>query len=643
MLLSVSNVAKAFGVDQILTGVTFRLDSREKVALVGRNGTGKTTLLKILTGQYEPDQGSVQLAKGAKIGYLRQEALVATDRTVLEEAEEAVKQQLVLQSRLKVLEEKMENSTPSDEDLEEYALLHEHFLEAEGYSAERDLKVVLQKMGFTEEEFSKPTAKLSGGETTRLAIARLLLEEPDLLILDEPTNHLDLQATDWLEGWLKGYHGAVLLVSHDRAFLDNTAERVLELRDGTVKTYPGPFPKYLQLKAEEEERQAEIARRQELEIAKMDEYVRRFMNSQRTAQARGRLKLMNRMIESKVDAPKNERGMKAGFGDIRRSGDIVLETERLTVGFHEDSGEKTVLFADLNWTVRFGDRWGVIGENGAGKSTLMKVLLGDLEPLSGRTKVGSNVDVGYFTQDASDLDPDMSPLDVMVWDLDMKPPEARSLLGRFLISGDDVFRPVKTLSGGEKNKLSLAKLTQMNPNLLVLDEPTNHLDMASREALSEVLRDYKGTLVLISHDRWLLSQVTEQTLDIRKAGPIIFPGSYLAYRNRSQKTTNLADRKKSAANRPLVAEEPTPPTMTPREISKEIQRVTKLVADIEGQISQNELGLRDIEDQLANLSPTADVFSLTKDHQRLQEELESRLAAWQEQSELLERLTALQG
>ncbi len=646
MLLSVSNVAKAFGVDQILTGVSFRLDAREKVALVGRNGTGKTTLLKILTGQYEPDSGTVQIAKGAKIGYLRQEALVATDRTVLEEAEEAVKRQLVLQARLEELEAKLEQETPSDEDLEEYALLHEHFLEAEGYSAERDLKVVLMKMGFTEEEFSKPTSKLSGGETTRLAIARLLLEEPDLLILDEPTNHLDLQATEWLEGWLRGYHGAVLLVSHDRAFLDNTAERVLELRDGTVKAYPGPFPKYLQLKAEEEERQAEVARRQELEIAKMDEYVRRFMNSQRTAQARGRLKLMNRLIENKVDAPKNDRGMKAGFGEVKRSGDIALETERLTVGFISETNEKTVLFSDLNWTVRFGDRWGIIGENGAGKSTLIKVLLGQIDPLSGKAKLGSNVTAGYFTQDASDLDPDMSPLDVMVWDMDMKPPDARNLLARFLISGDDVFRPVKTLSGGEKNKLSLAKLTQMNPNLLILDEPTNHLDMASREALAEVLKDFKGSLVLVSHDRWLLSQITDQTLDVRKSGPVLYPGSYLEYRSRGQKPVQNPGKKSAPAPvipKLLGTEKPEEPQYTPRELSKEIGRVTKLVAEIEGEIEANETAIKELEDKLANLEPTADVFSLTRGYQQLKEDLEGRLAAWHEQSERLEKLSAMRG
>ncbi len=646
MLLSVSNVAKSFGVDQILSGVTFRLDSREKVALVGRNGTGKTTLLKILTGQMEPDSGTVHFAKGAKIGYLRQEAPVSMGHSVLEEAEEAVKQQLELRGRLNELEAKLELGSPSDEDLEEYALLHEHFLEAEGYSAERDIKVVLQRMGFTEDEFDKPTSKLSGGEKTRLAIARLLLEEPDLLILDEPTNHLDLQATEWLEGWLKGYHGAVLLVSHDRAFLDNTAERVLLMKDCTVKSYPGPFPKYLQLRAEEDERQAEVARRQEIELAKMDEYVRRFMNSQRTAQARGRLKLMNRLLETKVEAPKNEKGMKGGFGDAKRSGDVVVAAEKLAIGFVSEEGEKTTLFSGMEWTARYGDRWGVIGENGAGKSTLIKVLLGELDPLVGKIKLGSNVIAGYFSQDTSDLDPDMSPLDVMVWEMDMKPPDARNLLARFLLVGDDVYRPVKTLSGGEKNKLSLARLTQLQPNLLILDEPTNHLDMDSREALAEVLKDYKGTLILVSHDRWLLTQVTQQTLDVRKAGPIVFHGSYTEYRNRSTKQATKAQKPISPAPvipKLLGQEKPEEPQLTPRELSKEIGRITKLVAEVETQIADDEQALKDLEEQLANLSPTADVFSLTREHQRLQEELEGSMSAWQEHSERLEKLIAMQG
>jgi len=240
VLLSVSNVKKAFGPDEILTGVSFRLDPKERVALVGRNGAGKSTLLKILTHQYEPDSGSVTLSRGAKVGYLKQEQPVTAGRTVLEEAQSATEERLALQTRLRELEALIESDSASTDDLEEYVLVHEHFLESEGYSAERDVRTVLLRMGFEEEEFTKKTESLSGGEKTRLAIAKLLLEEPDLLILDEPTNHLDLQATEWLEGWIRAYHGAVLLVSHDRTFLEATAERVLDMADGTVKAYPGP-------------------------------------------------------------------------------------------------------------------------------------------------------------------------------------------------------------------------------------------------------------------------------------------------------------------------------------------------------------------------------------------------------------------
>ncbi len=651
MLLSVNHVAKLFGVDEVLSDVTFRVDAREKVALVGRNGVGKTTLLKIITGRMEPDRGGVQVARGAKIGYLRQEAPITFGRSVIEEAEAAVERQLEMRARLAELEVRLE-AQATDEDLEEYALLHEHFLEAEGYSAETDVRTVLLKMGFTEDEFARSTDSLSGGERTRLAIARLLLEEPDLLILDEPTNHLDLQATEWLEGWLRQYHGAVLLVSHDRTFLERTAERVLEMREGTVKGYPGPFAHYLELRAADEARLAEVARRQDVEIAKMDEFVRRFMNSQRTAQARGRLKLMNRLLESKVSAPKAEKGMKAGFGDARRSGDVAVSAEKLAVGFpdlDQPTGE-LVLFRDLDWTVRYGERWGVVGENGSGKSSLAKAILGHLTPLAGRVRLGAGVVAGYFSQDAADLDPEESPLDMMVWDLDLKPPEARNLLGRFLITGDDVFRPIKTLSGGEKNKLSLARLTQLNPNLLILDEPTNHLDMASREALGEILEEYKGTLVLISHDRRLLGQVTDHTLDMRRTGPIQFPGSYLEYRSRSCRPLATAAagpaqgaRGKAPASIPrLLDGKPEPePALSPRELSKEIGRLEKLVAQIEVEVAELESELAEIEDRLANVDPKADVYAMTLEHGRVREDLAGSMAAWEEQASRLERLIAV--
>jgi ATP-binding cassette subfamily F protein 3 len=641
VLLSVSNLKKAYGPDEILRGVTFRMAAKEKVALVGRNGAGKTTLLRIITGAERPDSGGFQLARGAKLGYLRQEAAVDAGRTVLEEAQEGIRTQVELSARLTELEARLAE-TPSDEDLEEYALVHEHFLEAEGYSAENDVRVVLSKMGFDESEFDKPTSKLSGGEKTRLALARLLLEQPDVLILDEPTNHLDLQATEWLERWLVAYHGAVLLVSHDRAFLDATAERVLEMRDGAVTAWPGPFPKFLELKKEAELRQAIVAKRQAQEIAKLDEYVRRFMNSQRTAQARGRLKLMNRLIESQVQAPKNDKGMKAGFGDAKRSGEIAAETKKLALGFGD-----VVLFRELSWTVRYGERWGVIGENGAGKSTLMKVLLGLMPPLLGSAKLGAGVVAGYFSQDAEELDPEMSPLDLMVWECDLSPEDARNLLGRFLLEGDDVFRPIKTLSGGEKNKLSLARLTVLNPNLLILDEPTNHLDMASREALAEVLQEYKGTLILVSHDRWLLGQVTDRTLDVRRAGPLQYPGGYLEYRRKASSVPVVEKpRSSSNPNNPPVLEmfvKPEAPAMTPRERSKEIARLEKLVGELEAQIGADEAELKEIEAALANLSPTADVFDLSRQHASVQESIASLMSAWEEHSTRLEALRSEHG
>ncbi len=640
MILTVANVAKSFDADTILSGVSFRMDSGEKVALVGRNGAGKTTLLRILTGQYAPDQGgSVQLARGAKIGYLKQEMAVTEGRTVFEEAESSREAQVQMKARLDELESRLENGPTADE-LEEYALLHEHFLDASGYSAEHDLRTVLLRMGFTEEEFSKPTESLSGGEKTRLALARMLLEEPDLLILDEPTNHLDLQATEWLEGWLRAYHGAVLLVSHDRAFLENTADRVLELRDKTVFNYPHPFGKYLQIREEENIRLAEVAKRQEQDIAKMDEFVRRFMNSQRTAQARGRQKIMNRLIESKVQAPKNERQMKGGFGQAQRSGDDVMSAEKLTVGFPDET-----LFKDLDWNVSIGERWGVIGENGAGKSTLLKIFMGEMEPLKGRARLGSNVVAGYFTQDARDLDPDMSPLDTMVYEMDLKPGEARDLLARFLISGDDVYRSIKTMSGGEKNKLSLAKLTHLNPNLLVLDEPTNHLDMASREALAEVLKGYKGTLVLISHDRWLLGQVTDHTLDVKRSGPISYPGGYDEYRAKGGPPKG-----KAPANGPTPAKtpvatvvKPEEPALTPRELSKEIARMQKLVEETETRVGEEETALKTMEARLSNLPPTADVYALSLEYQAMQQRLEGSMAAWEENTSRLEKLVAQRG
>lgn len=619
MLLSVNAIHKEFAGEVVLESCTFRLDRHEKVALVGRNGAGKTTLIKIITGGMQHDGGSVQWARGATFGYLSQVSLPNTNQTVLEVATEAREKLVKMQQRLRELEEQMADHA-SEDDLEEYSRLQEHFHSEGGYAVENDLKFVLKRLGFEEDEWSKPVHALSGGEKTRLALAKLLLEEPDLLILDEPTNHLDLDAIEWLESWIRGYGGAVLVVSHDRTFLQSVAERVLEIREGTVDAYPGPFDKYLKLRKEADELLAKNADRQAAEMAKLDEFVRRFINSQRTAQARGRLKMLERMEAQRIVPHREDKQMKAGFKVTKRAGDVVLDCKKLSMAFGTQE-----LFQNLDWTVKWGDRWGVIGSNGAGKSTLMRVALGDLEAVAGEAKLGSNVELGWFRQDASFLNPDMSPLETMHCELGMDQAQARNLLGRFLISGDNAMRPIKTLSGGEKGKVALAAITSMHPNVLVLDEPTNHLDIASREALADVLNEYNGTLILVSHDRWLLEQVTKQTLELRPGGATQYQGNYLEYRAWKAKG--------ASQTRPAVATKDAPkqtPMLSPRELSKEIARMQKEVSGLEDEITKLETAMEAHERLLARPQAGDDLVAMSVKHGELRSAIEDRLNRWTE-------------
>ncbi|MCH7904005.1 MAG: ABC-F family ATP-binding cassette domain-containing protein [Armatimonadetes bacterium] len=628
MLLSVAHLSKSYGADLVLDDATFKIGRREKVALVGRNGTGKTTLLSILIGELEPDAGSVNFSPGATVGYLRQDSSVTPGRTVLEEVEAGIASQLEVRRKLEELEAQLEHaSTP--EVLDEYALIQEHYKDVEAYASQRNVRAVLIRMGFDETQFGKLTDDLSGGERTRLALARLLLERPELLIMDEPTNYLDIQASEWLEEWIRSYSGAALMVSHDREFLQATADRVLELRGHRIESFAGGFDQYIRLRDERDERQSLLAKRQGAEIAKLDEYVRRFINTQRTAQARGRRKRMEKLVAERVSAPERERTSKRGFGQAKRSGDTVLSCESLVVGY----GDAHVV-SDVNWTVRWQERWGVIGDNGSGKTTLIKTLLKKIKPLAGSTRIGPSVDIGYFSQDSVELDQEQSPLQFLSYECGMEAGAARDLLGQFLITGDDVFRKIRTLSGGEKNKLALARLTQLQPNLLVLDEPTNHLDMASREALSDVLRQYAGTLVLVSHDRWLLSRLVERILHIRENGVRQFLGTYQEFRAAERPI----ERNLSAAT--IVA---TSNQQTPHELAKRIRQLKKDIASCEAEVESAEDLVRQIEQQLAAPEPDANLVALTESHGEARLDLERKVEAWETCARTLEQLLARQG
>ncbi|MGI8923078.1 MAG: ATP-binding cassette domain-containing protein [Fimbriimonadales bacterium] len=630
MILSVSNITKAFGAEEILRGASLRVESGEKVALVGRNGTGKTTLLKIIAGQMRADSGSYHLAKGAKVGYLRQEAPVDPNRTVLGEAEEARRKVLELRKRLDDLELRL-SQKPTEEEIEEYAVLHEHFLDEEGYAAEHDMRAVLQRMGFSESDFDKPASSLSGGEKTRLALARMLLEEPDLLILDEPTNHLDLEATEWLENWLKNYRGSAIIVSHDREFLQNVSQRIIEVNEGQTRSWPGPFDKYLLLKIEDEQGQADLAKKQQQEMAKLDEYVRRFLNSERVAQARGRKRHLDRMKANLITGPKTIRGIAGGFSEVARSGDLVLACKGLGMQY----GGR-VLFSKLDWTVTRGDKWGVVGQNGAGKSTLIRNALGLLEPTEGSAKIGANITIGYFSQDTVDLDPELTPLEMMNWECDLDYPAARNLLARFLITGDQVYQQIKTLSGGEKNKLVLAKITALKPNLLVLDEPTNHLDMDSRDALADVIKEFTGSVILVSHDRWLLSQVTTRTMDVRSDTIVQSIGSYAEYRRDRDSGEPLEQA-------PVDSQPERRVEVSQREISKRIERLEKSVERFEAEIIEVEDELKTHEEVLAGLPPEADFVGETRKHAEIERRLAQKLVDWENHSAELDDLRSKQG
>ncbi len=630
MLLSVSHVSRMFADEIILEDVSFQLEPREKTALIGRNGCGKTTLLRIITGEMEPDTGSVMLTPGARVGYLKQIQDKDAHHSVLQEAQSGAEEQIQLNRRLEELTRLIEEA-PTDDLLSEFALLHERIEESRAFAAEHTVRSVLEQMGFTPEDEDRPVSSLSGGERTRLSLARLLLEQPDLLILDEPTNHLDLDAVVWLEEWLKTYPGAVLLVSHDRVFLERTVQKVFELENHKVTTWPGGFGKYRVLKAERRAEQARVAARQAEDIAKLDEFVRRFMNSQRTAQAKGRQRLMNRLKEQQITVDKDDRSMALSMEPVARSGDQVIVCEDLAFGW---DGEPLV--RGLDWTVRWGERWGVIGDNGAGKSTLIKTILGLREAMGGSAKVGSRVEVGYFAQDAASLDLDRSPLEHVIYECELDTPAARNLLGRFLFEGDDVFKPIRALSGGERNKLVLAELCQLSPNLLILDEPTNHLDMDSREALIEVLRDYKGTLVLVSHDRHLLASCTTHLLDVKRSGCVVYPGGFEDYRQR-QETPNISLQKNAA---PAKKAEP---TLSPRELSKMISKTRTEAEESESEVARVEGAIAQLEEDLAKGGDPDKIIEMSKKHRDLQADLEKAMEEWQRTHELLDSLMAQQG
>jgi ATP-binding cassette subfamily F protein 3 len=618
-VLIARDIVKYHGGDlKILSGASLSVEAGEKIGLVGRNGAGKTTLLNVLSGRSEPDGGTVELVGGAKVGVTSQELFAGGERSVEEEIGSAFEPLMRREKELEALEARI-SEDPSPTLLERYGRLQAEFDRDGGYEYRARTASTLSSLGFDPEDWKRPVGSFSGGEQSRIALAKLLLSEPDLVLLDEPTNHLDLRAIEWLENFVKNAKSAVLVVSHDRYFLDAVAGSILELDEGKLMRYPGNYTKYV---AEKRARNEQLARRAKAN-AERREQLERFIEKNRAKaskakQAKSKQRLLDRM--EMIQDPKNaKRNVQVDLGgETARAGRVVLEMENVSYG-HDDA--QAPLLSDLDLVVERGERVALLGPNGTGKSTIMRLATGELQPQDGALRLGHNVAPAYQDQQLARLDGDKTVLEEAMDATGLDPADARELLGAFLFSGEDVFKKVSALSGGEKNRLSLAEIVVSGANLLLLDEPTNNLDIPAREALEEALLDYRGTLFFISHDRYFLRKLATRVVELEGKKISNYLGGYDYYR----------------AHRRLDVKEGGGRRAPRRRVRPGLDRrqnvvATRLVA-VEGEIDATERRIARLEKELATSSLYADGEKSRKvvtEHRQLKGILEGLYEDWSE-------------
>lgn len=628
-VLTATNLSKFYGADEIFSGISAEIPPKARVALVGPNGAGKTTLIQLFIGDELPTDGTIHIASSANVAHLPQRPELAGDHTLWEEVMSAFNHLREMESELGELAMQM---TESDAAVEKYGKLQEEFERLGGYDYEARVKMVLSGVGFSAEQYQMPLPQLSGGQKTRAMLARLLLQSPQLLILDEPTNHLDIYAVEWLESFLKDYDGAVLSISHDRQFIDNFADTVWELEFGHLEVYRGNYTHYLLQREERRERlQKEYEKQQEF-ISKEMAYIRKHMGSRWTAQAKGRLKKLETMKKrGKIieGGPRDRKSMNLNIEAEARSGDKVVMTENLQVGYAEP------LFNVPDVVLWRGETAAIIGPNGAGKSTLLKTLIGQLDPLDGESKLGAQVHIGYFAQAHELLNPKSTIIDVIMEAGNMGMAEARQFLGSYMFSGEDVFRRIDTLSGGERGRVALAALALSGANLLLLDEPTNHLDIDSQEILQAVIEDFKGTVLLVSHDRYLIDSLATQIWAITpQHGLEVYEGDYqqyVAYRRQkaeAEATEANGGKRKGAA---AVYKEKVR-GMNPYQLQQRVDELENQIAELEEQIDN-------ITSQLEAASAAGDsnkVQQLGQAYAQAESDLEVAMDEWSELAEHVE-------
>ena len=636
MILQVSNINKYFNDNHILKDVSFHMNEYDKTALVGINGSGKTTLIRIIMNELDKDSGNISLNKGVSVGYLPQNAIIDSDATIYEEVLKVKEALMSDEQTLRDMEKEMGDVKGRELEalMEDYHKLEEAFDRAGGYRIASDISGTLKGLGFSEEEFNKPVNTLSGGQKTRVALSKLLVGTPDMIILDEPTNHLDMNSIIWLENYLLNYKGAVLIVSHDRYFLDRIVDHVVELDCGVCTSFTGNYSDYAAKKEIIRVSQLNAYLNQQRDIRHQQEVIeklRSFNREKSIKRADSRAHMLEKI--ELIDKPtENNNSMQIVLSPRIESGKNVLDVTDLTKAYDHR------LFSDINFSLRRGDHVAIIGDNGTGKTTILKIINNIVSADSGEIKLGTNVCIGYYDQEHHVLHDDKTIFEEISDDFPtLTNTEIRNMLAAFLFTGDDVFKPIHNLSGGEKGRVSLAKLMLSEANLLILDEPTNHLDITSKEILENALNNYTGTLLYVSHDRYFINRTADRILELNSEGLTEYLGNYDYYLEKKQENTTSAGSLKISSNN--IKNEAA--ALDYKAQKAEAARIKKLNNDLnklEDKIAQTEQAISDIDAWLndsSNGTDTAGLIKKQKEKESLDEELLILYDKWEELSSLL--------
>ncbi len=610
-LLTVNNVSKYYGADLIFSDVTFQVERGEKVALVGTNGTGKSTLLKMVAGRIVSDSGDMGIGKKTRVAYLAQEVRFDSQRTLWQEMERAFEHVHSMQAEMQALEQQLADTQAPDwaTVMERYGDISTRFELAGGYHIDQRIERTLRGLGFSSDYDQQQLAHFSGGQKTRAALAFALLSDPDLLLLDEPTNHLDLEAMEWLEHFLKNWHGTLIVISHDRFFLQNVTQRTLELTLGRLEDYPAGYNRYLALRAERLERQMKEYTAQQEHIARTEAFIRRYKAGQRSGEAKGREKRLNRLKEQElIDRPTTEKRLHIAFDTTVRSGERVLTLDNMTVGYTDRNQKdtKTLLHVQA-LDMHRGERIAIIGPNGSGKTTLLRTLVGEIHPISGTFYFGHNVIPGYYAQGHDGLHMDATVIDeIGRVSASIGEASARNLLGQFLFHGDDVYKRVRDLSGGERNRVALAQLTLLTNSMLIMDEPTNHLDIGAREALENVLVSYTGSILFVSHDRSFIDALADKLWVVHDGQITPFLGNYSDYQEqRARQQEQDKNPQAESGNKKRGSSEQD-------QLTRQQRQQQKRLREIEAEIEQLEQSLQQTKVDLEHASVAQDVARIAK-------------------------------